>query len=331
MSALSASSLRSPSASLTGVFAAHILQQPLAGVGAAGFQRAHLVEQAQALGLQFVQAAGRGASSSRLARRSSAWRCPGPPARRRPRPAWAASPRCARRRAGRPRRAPPGFSTGMPVASAGTGWPSWSMRERRQLVVDDLLQAAAAAGVEARLQGHGLRAGAQARLLPLARRPGALRARARARRTSSRGAGRFAALAGARERARDRRGAGACRRLQQRRSRRGQQHAGLLPGKAGQARLFARVRAVTRASSRESSTAPSTPSMAATRHSAGATPPSSSRKSTRRVPGRGMVRAMWLKRPPARRGQALHRACPRAARPPRRNRRYRRWFRRDRR
>ena len=137
-------------------------------------------------------------------------------------------------------------------------------------VVDDLLQAAAAAGVQPRLQGHGLRAGAQARLFPLAGRIHALGPF----RAQGRGSGGLAFngsclgwscldrldldgsclgglcfdrfdLDGPGHNRRGRFGGlrplGRFRRPDEQSPRRGQHHAGLFPGKAAQARLAAKA------------------------------------------------------------------------------------------
>ena len=192
-----------------------------------------------------------------------------------------------------------GLSTGMPVASPGTGWPSWSMRERRQR----------SSMISCRLRlRRGFSPVCSAMACARALRRGFSRSRG-ARRSGLRARGVSAGLGGSVALAAASRGR-ALRRLLGGPWPRGASAAGAsaalssdAPGAASitqvssSAKPGRRVSAAgagqTRSSSRESSTAPSTPSMAATRHSAGATPPSSSRKSTRCVPGRGMVRAMW--------------------------------------
>ena len=204
-----------------------------------------------------------------------------------------------------------GLSTGMPVASPGTGWPSWSKRERRQRssMISCRLRlrrglspvCRAMACVRALRRGFSRagtsppppcsrRAGAG---VPVALAAGALRGASDLAGASGLGASASSGASALLGASASVAGAGACA-----------PSSSDAPGAASSMQVSSAPKpgrrvslpasAFTRASSRESSTAPSTPSMAATRHSAGATPPFSPRKSTRAVPGRGMVRAIWL-------------------------------------
>ena len=245
---------------MTGVVAAHILQKPLAGVGAAGFQRAHLVEQAQALGFQFVEPLGARLvlAFGRALLDGAAHALQLADGLGQLGPRLLDAPGGAQGVHGALHRAFHRHARGF----ARHGVAELVKARAPPAVVDDLLQAAAAAGVQPRLQSHGLRAGAQARLFPLAQRFGAPRPfRTRRRRfcgprrdgsgrfnrSGFNGRGRFHGpdLDGPGHDRRVRFGRfrplGRLRRPGKQSPRRGQHHAGLFPGKAAQARLAAKA------------------------------------------------------------------------------------------